>query len=457
MDEEPPSSSARSRGRPRKGAKDDPQEEKRAKGRQAQRTYMQRKQVETDKLRKRISSLEDAIEGMSGEFLKFGERSLTTSQAQAPGLQKALEDLRSTTERFLSIARVAEAVAGDDGEEDGVFEKKGTGSPSLKAQKESAERSSLISQSCMSADMGIEMPFRMSTISQVPYISPPQFGIPPQIQSSSGRFSPSLGYGLLSGSPLQNAALSSLWTHYIIAGPNSFAMRLYKDTLILMFQVLRGEISIPGFIPSIGRFRFKYETTANFMSLAEGQLSRMTIGDSDVEMGANPNQTPAAASSLVLFGPSHPVMSAPLRAQIHSEVNYEIGSMSEWLDPWNTQQYLQSRWGLQCSYATASVSAERWASVNSEVGNDFANEPVVLPVGDLPSIRPWDPLSQQAQAGPFGDAALPGQAPMPPDLIFNSQPLAEQLIQEAVCFGEGPRFFKEHIDKAVRNFLGRAS
>lgn len=243
----------------------------------------------------------------------------------------------------------------------------------------------------------------------------------------------------------------------MIAGPNSFAMRLYKETLTLMYRVLNGTLLLPGFIPSIGRFRFKYETTSTFMALASGQLSRMSLADSDssVEMGGNPNDTPEAESSLVLFGPSHPVMEAPLRGLIHSEVNYEIGSMAEWLDPWNTQQYLLSRWGLRCSYATVSITAERWAAVNAGVG-DFSNPPAMLPGGGsgFQESYPWDPSSQQLDvdvSGFFGDA---GQVPRPPDLVFDSQSLAEKLIQEAVCFGEGPRFFKEHIDAAVRQFLG---
>lgn len=316
---------------------------------------MQRKQTETDRLRKRISALEDAIEGMSDEFLKFGKRVVTDSPV--PERPNALDDLRNTTERFLNIARAAEAIAEEDEEAPPPINKvppfpTSTTETGL-SQRASASLvpSGTPPQECLSSSMGLQMPFKLSTIfSSAPPTSPHQTGLPPQLSSTSGRFSPRLGYGLLCGSPLQNAALSSLWTHYVIAGPNSFAMRLYKDTLILMFQVLRGEISIPGFIPSIGRFRFKYETPATFMQLAEGQLSRMTVGDQDVERGANPNHTPAAEASLVLFGPSHPVMSAPLRAQIHTEVNYEIGSMAEWLDPWNTQQYLDSRWGLQCSY-----------------------------------------------------------------------------------------------------------
>ncbi|KAK0105117.1 hypothetical protein ONS95_004521 [Cadophora gregata] len=490
MDKDPSSSKpGRSRGRPRKASKDDSREEKRAKGRLAQRTYMQRKQAENDKLRNRISSLEDAIEEMSDEFLKFGEH-VVKSEEVPPGLRRSdmsersetLDHLRDSTKRFLSIARVAEKVAGDDGEDDGEYERVRTGLLGVSAEAGpgpgfpkgvAGEASSSKSPFPMSSNVRNQTPVQMSTIfPQFNSASFPHLNMSQQIQPNTGRFSPRLGYGLLNTSPLRNT-LPSLWTHYIISGPSSFALRLYTDTILLMFRALRGEVSIPGFIPSIARFRFKYETPDTFMSLAEGQLSRMSISDSDpsLETGAKPTQKYAAAfqneasagvgtdSSVVLFGPSHPVMSAPLRAKIHSAVNYEIGSMSEWLDPWNTQQYLLSRWGLRCSYVTASIPAERWTAVHSPTSKNFANDTMspMLPETGLQDVHIWDAQNQQQGVdvgGFFEDVSFQRQAPSPPDFVFNSQPLAEKLIQEAVCFGEGPRFFKQHIDDAVQQFLG---
>ncbi|PVH76281.1 hypothetical protein DL98DRAFT_592335 [Cadophora sp. DSE1049] len=485
MDSELPSGSGRSRGRPRKASEDEPQEEKRAKGRLAQRTYMQRKQAETDKLRKRISSLEDAIEEMSDEFLKFGERVVNGEEASGSAgseRSEALDHLRGTTERFLNIARVAEKVAGDEGEQDAGLEEIGPGSRPGSLQGGSAEALSSKSPRFISSDMNIHKPYNMNTSLPPPNsISHPHMSISQQIQPNTGRFSPRLSYGLLSGSLLQPSALTNLWTHYTVSGPSSFALRLYTDTLILMFRVLRGEISNPGFIPSIARFRFKYETPDTFLSLAENQLSRMRISESNPnllankDMRANPNQIPSTAtdadaqtdadSSVILFGPSHPVMSAPLRAKIHSEVDYEIGSMSEWLDPWNTQQYLLSRWGLRCSYAAARISAERWAGVNPLGVVNIANDtlPAMLPGSgsSFQALYPWGAQNQHLDMENvsefFGRASFQGRWPRPPDFVFDSGPLAEKLIKEAVCFGEGPRFFKENIDKAVREFQGRNS
>lgn len=287
---------------------------------------MQRKQAETDRLQRRIASLEDAVECMSDEFLRFGERVLDSSHAAFHS--RALDDLKRAMEKFLSIARAAEAVAADD-EEPHVLElmlATSVSSTRVEPMQGSSTRPpSPAGQPCISEQLGIQMPFNLSTL------FPPSSSTLPDIHTSTnaGHFSPRLTYGLLSNSRLQDTALSSLWTHYVIAGPNSLAMRLYTQTLSLMSKALSGEIINPGFIPSIGRFRFKYETPTDFIELARGQLSRMSIGDSDVELGANPNQGPAADGGMVLFGPEHPVMTAALRANIHSDVNYTVGSMAE--------------------------------------------------------------------------------------------------------------------------------
>jgi hypothetical protein len=46
------------------------------------------------------------------------------------------------------------------------------------------------------------------------------------------------------------------------------------------------------------------------------------------------------------------------------------------------------------------------------------------------------------------------EIPKSPDLVFNAKPLAMKLIQESICFAEGPRFFKWNIDDAASSFLG---
>ncbi|KAE8442610.1 hypothetical protein EG329_003033 [Mollisiaceae sp. DMI_Dod_QoI] len=159
---------------------------------------------------------------------------------------------------------------------------------------------------------------------------------------------------------------------------------------------------------------------------------------------------------LLLFGPSHPVMTQPLRAMIRFEADQEIGQLDEWLDPWNTQQYLGSRWGLQLAWATARISSQTLAALG--VG-DVPGNTLRLSGVEPGHHNPWenqeDPTSSVRSLDITG--FLPtvdlSESPNEETVILNSQPLAEELIQHSICFGEGPRFQKERIDVAAQNLL----
>src|SRR6187402_2689847 len=128
---------------------------------------MQRKQAETDDLRRKIASLEDAIEGLSNEFLGFGERVVTSSQV--PARPQVLDDLRRTTERVLSIARVAEAVAGNEEGAGTGTGKSTSSSPIVESKRKGHElrkspgSSSPKAQSCLPAEMGVPMSVKFTT------------------------------------------------------------------------------------------------------------------------------------------------------------------------------------------------------------------------------------------------------------------------------------------------------
>jgi hypothetical protein len=89
-------------------------------------------------------------------------------------------------------------------------------------------------------------------------------------------------------------------------------MRLYKDTVILVICVLKGEISIPRFIPSIFRYRSPYEKYGDFLSNASDFLERMSLKYSAMEDPIEGASDAENESSLVLFGPSHPLLTSPL-------------------------------------------------------------------------------------------------------------------------------------------------
>ncbi len=54
------------------------------------------------------------------------------------------------------------------------------------------------------------------------------------------------------------------------------------------------------------------------------------------------------------------------------------------------------------------------------------------------------------EGSPFSETNLPL------DIIFarvNSQPLLIRLIENTLCFGEGPRLWKQDIDRAAFDFM----
>jgi hypothetical protein len=367
---------------------------------------MARKQAETDRLRKRIASLDKTVESIVTEFIHFGDRRVNSSQPLS-GIPQ-LDDLKQTTRRILDYARTAESLANEEGSE------------SISDTLPFAEVSSTSTTSQLpSSSSPIEVctPFTASK-----YF--PVIGFPPS-RIQTGHFSPRLGYGLLNKTAQVGAAEEFL-SHYSVAGPNSFALRLYKDTITLSIRILQGEISIPGFIPSLMRYRFRYEKSDNYVTRASNFLERLSLQDSAMD---TENE-----SGIILFSPSHPVMNSVLRVTMYQDLVQEVGSVGEWLDPYNTQLHLQNRWGLKLTASTARLSATSKRQQGEIRGNSEAGQFVSF----------YDPGSG------LSDSFVEESSPVLP-----AQSLAESLIRKSVCFGEGPRFYKGNIDPTAAEFLAR--
>jgi hypothetical protein len=109
------------------------------------------------------------------------------------------------------------------------------------------------------------------------------------------------------------------------------------ETLMMIILALQGEMGLPGFIPSVFRYRFRHDNPSDFISLATNQLAPMPISPHD-------NNSPK--EKLVLFGPEDPVITDPIRGKIYEEIEEREGDLKEWLDPWDTQEQLSRKWGL---------------------------------------------------------------------------------------------------------------
>ena len=209
---------------------------------------------------------------------------------------------------------------------------------------------------------------------------------------------------------------------------------------MVIILALQGQLDLPGFIPSVFRYRFRHDNPSDFISLATNQLASMSVSPHD-------NKEERSLERMVLFGPSGPVMTSPIRGKICEEIEEREGDLKEWLDPWDTQEHLSRKWGLQLAYSDVRVSGQALGHLAPSW--DLPPDDTLLPaISDSHVLESWDKRAN-VTIDDFG-------RPKSEDLVFNAKPLAEKLIHESVCFGEGPRFFKQNIDNAASSFLGQA-
>ena len=176
-----------------------------------------------------------------------------------------------------------------------------------------------------------------------------------------------------------------------------------------------------------------------------------------------------------------------LLRKIVRDVNNDAGSLSDWLDPWNAEQYLTNRWGILVTTTTAHISAQTLRSTvlapgsgpamgvlqatgsvedvfsSSDVTNTLAihSWSISLPSGvnDSSSFAINEP-SNHPQYNPE-PGTVPARHQLEDmtqyDLVLSSRSLVDKLCFQAVCFGEGPRFSKGNIDDAIQAFLLEAA
>jgi len=183
---------------------------------------------------------------------------------------------------------------------------------------------------------------------------------------------------------------------------------------------------------------FRYERSDNYITDASDFLEKLSFQGPTMDSAVEEASGTDDENGIVLFGPSHPVMTSVLRASMYRDLIEEVGSVRECLDPYDTQLYLRDHWGFRLTAATASflpTSIFDASEMYSELKRGHSE----------PSYQaPYD-ISQGAAAVFAGTSAQ----------VLSAQSLAESLIWKSVCFGEGPRFYKGNIDATAAEFLAR--
>jgi hypothetical protein len=399
-----------------------------------------RKQAEVSLLENRIRLLETTVEGMSNEFIEFGDRVLSSGLS---GERRILGDLGTTTKRFLDLAKVI-----DDEMEDGQH----NSTPPSHPGPELTGLSGFAPSFATGIPTSLAQSYRSNSLMG-------QSQIDNRI-GSQGSFSPRLNHGLLSES-----SFPSFLTEYLLGGIATFSARLYLETLDTVLKTLNGELNLPGFIPSVCRYRLKHQPRHVFMDLVRSRVEKMGV---EYEAAHNTTVLDPSASDTEIASTLVPLAQvAKLRPVVTICINdlvKEGGSPEDWLDPWNTQQYLRNQWQLAITSTTVMVPAHILQPVQLDQDeNPFLGiSPAEASLGTI-SYSPGhshletpSTLYQQhfdAILAPREYGLFPQPQRPTPNVIMDVKPLVQRLVLDTVCFGNGPRFPRYKIDSAVRSFL----
>lgn len=147
-------------------------------------------------------------------------------------------------------------------------------------------------------------------------------------------------------------------------------------------------------------------------------------------------------------------MTGQLRREIYRdiqrEVQEDVEELTQWLDCYATQQHLLTQWGLRL-YSTIPPEAQAF---NHSLGSG----PVTFLVSETSEPGFWKTVEQKEMDKVVQDTVLVEESTWAEDkdglsLEPKLQLFAVRLVEEAVCFGEGPRFLVSNVDRLAMEFL----
>jgi len=332
-----------------------------------------------------VDTLQDVVEGLSETFVGVNDALVANgSLSKDPEVARIMKE---GMERFLALSKVAQQETGDDFEE--------AGDQDVEHPLAGALASPTV--------LGPEKGSGTGGLSRQELISNLQLGQTERSASRNGPFSPRLGYygvwtGFSSGSPSPSGTTNNI-LHYITAGHDSFAARLYWNSLTWAFRSLRGDEDFPiDFAKSMFRYKMRYSTPQQVLTVIAHVLNQMLLGTSDITF--NPSRSwEAFAGQRTLLDPSESgaVETNAVKNAIHRDIIQDGGMVDDYLDTWSVERYLAKKWGVVVDSSTA-----------RHVQRSFA---------------------------------------------MDVNPLLESLTATAVTIGEGPRYPKAEIDMAVQSYL----
>jgi len=351
--------------------------------------------------------LERVVEEMSNVFMNFSDDLLKTRRVNPEAIKIAMET-------FLHLSQRA---ARDPGEES-----EGTLGSDIAASKSST--------TLLISPTQLEIRNHSNVIDGRHHQNSSPAGYKYQLDTGSssitelGGAGPSVDYSLW-GIPTQYSSNDgSSAIPYILAGRDSFASRLYFETIVLAVKALRGEAS-KEFLSSMFQYKLRYTNSKKILAVVSGVLNVMLHGTSQDPKHGNVGENVFQA----IQDDDQAIKSA-----IVDTVVAEGGSESDYLSSWEVERYLREKWSWRIDSNTVRVQLH---VSEKEATFDHTNSMVRGSPGGLAVFAP---------------TMIPG-FPSTDQIILNAQSLVEMLSNAAVTIGEGPRWHFAQVDHAVQNLL----
>ncbi|KAF4627388.1 hypothetical protein G7Y89_g10767 [Cudoniella acicularis] len=404
------------RGRPKKESSSPAVEHQRARVRRAQEAYRRRKEARASAVEQKCKDLEAIVEEMTNTFVGFSDRLVNSGKLN----DGVMHDLKNTLGRFLELGRSAAKKVDNDLGEDEDNEEHEDEEMSLGNVLDDAPVEEFIWHSCPAS--GTPQQNVLANSALLPNDNFMSFVPGAQSQAISqhayaGAFDPYLNNAVWS--PISPRTDNSI-IPYLVAGRDSFASRLYYETINHGVRSLRGDAPWD-FAGSMFRFKLQYAGRDTLLKVLAGVMNMLLSGTNQIQDG----QPEVDGGGLV-------------KAAIVRQVVEKGGRESDYLSTLEVEKYLTDRWGLVINSNAIKFQQRRGHSAWSAV----------------PSI-----LAGADRGAKSNDHAILSAPTMIPgscqhaNSIFNAPPLIERIKLAAVTIGEGPRWHRNDIDEAVGRFL----
>lgn len=346
--------------------------------------------------------LERVVEEMTQEFVGLSDAlvvgGIATESVMGPLLKNALT-------RFLELGKRAAKEPGGTEEVGDSEDEESDGNETVRGESMSSEVLtgdwSLPIDMMVDGDNSFEFPMPEDNF-QNPFLSEPD-------HTNLPTFNPYTN-NLWQTPPSNSLAVAcASIVPYILAGRDSFASRLYFETISLAVQSLRGDLPYH-FAQAMFRFKLQHATRTQLFGKLASVLDTLLQGTTNVADGA------------VDYGKLEDV-----QKKIIQEIEQKGARKEEFLSTWEVEKYLKRRWRLGLD--SRMVRVQPTAMQHTSAGADSSSIMSLF----APTIIPGFQEKEQ--------------------VIMSAGPLVERLKPAAMTIGEGPRWHLGDIDSIVQTFL----